>query len=81
MTPDDIESIVEEKGFMMLPISLFHGEQAGDLPIVPHPETGKEHRDPFDRMLIAQAQSEGLYLMSKDAAFIAYSVRLINPRK
>lgn len=79
--PDNIESIVEDKGFSALPISMFHGEQAGSLPVALHPDTGKEHKDPFDRMLIAQAQSEGLYLMSKDSAFSAYAVRVINPTK
>jgi len=67
--PADIEAAVEEKGFAKLPISFFHGQQAGALP--PH------HRDPFDRMLIAQAQAEGLELMTADPAFKAYAVRLI----
>lgn len=79
--PSNIENIVEDKGFANLPISLFHGEQAGSLPLVIHPQSGKEHKDPFDRMLIAQAQAEGMYLMSKDAAFSAYAVRLIDARK
>ncbi|WP_342238793.1 type II toxin-antitoxin system VapC family toxin [Inquilinus sp. OTU3971] len=67
--PADIEAVVEEKGFSKLPISFFHGQQAGALP--PH------HRDPFDRMLIAQAQAEGLELMTADPIFRAYAVRLI----
>lgn len=79
--PDDIDSIVEDKGFSKLPISLFHGEQAGSLPFVIHPHTGKDHKDPFDRMLIAQAQSEGMHLMTKDSAFSAYAVRLIDAEK
>lgn len=52
--PDHIESLVEELGFSALPISLFHGQQTGALP--------KHHRDLFDRMLIAQAQTEGLQI-------------------
>ena len=75
--PDNIDGIVEDKGFSKLDITLFHGEQAGSLPIIKHPVTGKEHKDPFDRMLIAQAQAEGMYLISKDTAFGAYPVRLI----
>ena len=78
IAPSDIEAIAEKKGFSALPISLFHGEQAGNLPFESHPVTGKVHRDPFDRMLIAQAQAEGMYLMTKDAAFKAYAVRLID---
>ena len=79
--PSNIESIVEDKGFSNLPITLFHGEQAGNLPSVIHPLSGKEHKDPFDRMLIAQAQAEGMYLMTKDSAFAAYAVRLLHAEK
>ncbi len=78
VAPDDLDSIVEDKGFQKLPISLYHGEQAGNLPIHNHPQTGKPHKDPFDRMLIAQAQAEGMFIMTKDAAFSEYSVRLID---
>lgn len=49
-----------------LPITHQHGLRAGALP--PH------HRDPFDRMLIAQAQLEGLPIMTADATFAAYNV-------
>ncbi len=66
--PDDIDSIVDDKGFSKLPISLFHGQQAGSLPIVMHPNSSREHKDPFDRMLIAQSQAEGMYFMTKDSA-------------
>jgi len=71
--PDDIESLVEELGFSALAMSLFHGQQAGALPM--------HHRDPFDRMLIAQAQAEGLQILTKDGHFPAYGVRLINALK
>lgn len=71
--PDDVESIVEAEGFEALPISLFHAEQAGALPPV--------HRDPFDRMLVAQAQAEGLILVSQDRRLAQYGVRVIDPRK
>jgi PIN domain nuclease of toxin-antitoxin system len=52
-----------------LPITHQHGLRAGALP--PH------HRDPFDRMLIAQGQLEGLPIMTSDAAFAAYDVERI----
>tara|TARA_Y100001963_G_scaffold114252_1_gene158395 strand:+ start:672 stop:1058 length:387 start_codon:yes stop_codon:yes gene_type:complete len=71
--PDAIESLVEELGFSALPISLFHGQQAGRLPT--------HHHDPFDRMLIAQAQAEGLQILTKNEHFPAYGVRLINALK
>ena len=69
--PDDYEMILEEEGFETLPISIFHAEQAGALPPL--------HRDPFDRMLVAQAQAEGLVLMSGDRRISDYGVRLLDP--
>ena len=66
----DLESILEDEGFEILPINFFHGEQAGRLP--PH------HRDPFDRMLIAQAQAEGLELVTNDGAFTAYGLLTVD---
>jgi PIN domain nuclease of toxin-antitoxin system len=39
------------------------------------------HRDPFDRMLIAQAQAEGLQILTKDEYLPDYSLRLIDARK
>lgn len=70
--PADIEAVVEDRGFAKLPISFFHGQQAGLLP--PH------HRDPFDRMLIAQAQAEGLELMTADPVFRLYGARLVDAK-
>ena len=52
---------VEDLGFLALPISLRHGYDAGML-------TGA-HRDPFDRMLAAQARAEDLVLATVDPAF------------
>lgn len=69
--PDDIDTIVEDEGFSKLPISLYHGQLAGSLPML--------HRDPFDRMLIAQAQAEGLILMTSDGNIGQYNVCLRNP--
>ena len=71
--PDDVEAIVEAEGFEALPISLFHAQQAGALPPL--------HGDPFDRMLIAQAQAEGLILISQDRRLAQYGVRVVDPRK
>ena len=70
--PDDMDRIVEDEGFEKLPITLFHGEQAGSLPEI--------HRDPFDRMLIAQAQAEGLELLTKDSEIPAYNIKVIDAR-
>lgn len=68
--PDDLDSLVESEGFAHLPVTFFHGEQAGALP--------HYHRDPFDRMLIAQAQAEGLVIVTRDPVIRAYGVRTLS---
>ena len=68
--PDDMDAIVEDEGFDKLPITLFHGEQAGLLP--------EHHKDPFDRMLIAQAQSEGLIIVTNDKKIARYNIRTMD---
>jgi PIN domain nuclease of toxin-antitoxin system len=60
---------VELLGFRELLISIEHGQRAGLLP--------GEHKDPFDRMLIAQAQAENLPIVSKDEVFDDHLVRRI----
>jgi PIN domain nuclease of toxin-antitoxin system len=52
-----------------LPIQIEHALAAGALPL--------RHRDPFDRMLIAQARHEGLTLVTVDPVFKAYDVPLV----
>ena len=71
--PEDMDAIVENEGFDKLPISLFHGEQAGLLP--------EHHKDPFDRMLIAQAQSEGLVIVTADEKIVQYNIRTMDAKK
>jgi PIN domain nuclease of toxin-antitoxin system len=61
--PDDLLDLMERSGFEELSISSFHAEQAGRLPLA--------HKDPFDRMLIAQAQAEGLILVTHDEAILS----------
>ncbi|MFP4614782.1 MAG: type II toxin-antitoxin system VapC family toxin [Thiohalorhabdus sp.] len=68
--PDDLDAVVAEEGFTHLPITFFHGEQAGALPA--------HHRDPFDRMLVAQAQAEGLVVVTRDPQIKAYGIRTLN---
>jgi PIN domain nuclease of toxin-antitoxin system len=70
--PARIDTIVLEEGFRELAVSLFHAEQAGNLPNL--------HRDPFDRMLIAQAQAEGLLIVSADPVLATYGVRVMDAR-
>ena len=63
----DFVGELRRQGFLPLPITLDHGQRAGNLPGV--------HRDPFDRMLIAQAQAENLVLVSNEAIFDSYGVQ------
>ena len=60
----DIASCLSSQGFVAIPITLEQAQQAGLL-LGPH-------RDPFDRMLIAQAQLEGLTMVTHDRAFADY---------
>ena len=66
VAPDNLAVVVEEKRFEHLPLTFAHAERAAALP--PY------HRDPFDRMLIAQAQSEGLVLVTRDSRIPHYDV-------
>ena len=63
----DLASAIESQRFLGLPIAIEHAQAAGALP--------GPHRDPFDRMLIAQAMLEDLVLISNERAFDAYGVR------
>lgn len=56
-------------GVVSLPITAQHALRVADLP--PH------HRDPFDRMLVAQAQVEGLALLTSDVRLRAYDVEVV----
>jgi PIN domain nuclease of toxin-antitoxin system len=62
--PELVSATPSALGFIELPITIAHAELAGSLPL--------HHKDPFDRMLIAQAQHEGLLLVTSDRAFHAY---------
>ena len=55
---------IEPAGFTLLPISGDHAVAVGLLPSI--------HRDPFDRMLVAQARTEPLILLTNDAALAGY---------
>ncbi len=63
----DFSNVLGQEGFESLPISVDHALRAGLLP--------GPHKDPFDRMLIAQAQAEGVPILSSDAVFDSYGVR------
>lgn len=62
----DVTGAISSQGFGALPISVQHGQLAGSLP--------GAHRDPFDRMLIAQALLENLLLVSNESLFDSFGV-------
>ncbi len=59
----------DEAGFQVLPLMLEHATLLGTLPL--------HHRDPFDRLLVAQAELEGLTLVTRDPVFERYAVERI----
>ena len=63
---DDLEEAIVRNGFQPLPIGFRHAVTAGRLPSV--------HRDPFDRMLVAQASVEELRIVSHDQVFERYGL-------
>lgn len=62
----DFEAVVADQGFDELPITVHHARVAGEMKI--------EHKDPFDRLLIAQAQAEDMALVSNEALFDDFAV-------
>ncbi len=68
--PADFIALIDDTGFGRLQITFEHATEAGRLP--PH------HRDPFDRMLVAQARVEGLTLASADPTLAAYEVPVLS---
>lgn len=63
---NDIAGAIAGEGFAELPLSVAHAQRAGRL--------GGTHKDPFDRMLAAQAMLENLTLVSNDRAFEQYAI-------
>jgi PIN domain nuclease of toxin-antitoxin system len=67
--PTDLPERFRDSGFRQLSITVEHSITAGRLPLI--------HRDPFDRMLVAQAQIEDLTLITRDADIQKYDVDLL----
>ncbi len=65
----DFPGSLRRLGFHELPVTLDHSVRAGLLP--------GTHRDPFDRLLIAQAQAENLILVSNERVFDNYGVNRV----
>ncbi len=69
MAPIGLVATIDETGFDVLPITGHDAESAGSLPA--------HHRDPFDRMLVAQAERVGAIVVSRDTAFLAYGTEVL----
>ncbi len=67
--PGDLLGQIEGAGVELLPVMPRHADLVGSLPL--------HHRDPFDRILVAQAISEGLPLVSDDESLRRYEVEVI----
>ncbi|MGH3434699.1 MAG: type II toxin-antitoxin system VapC family toxin [Thermocrispum sp.] len=67
--PNDLAEQLDAAGFGSLPVTLAHGFAAGELPL--------HHRDPFDRLLVAQAKVDGYTLVTADRRLSAYDVPLL----
>jgi PIN domain nuclease of toxin-antitoxin system len=67
--PSDFSRVLDRQPFEKLAIKVEHAHAVKDLPLY--------HRDPFDRMLIAQALTEGLTVATHDPLFEKYSVPLL----
>lgn len=64
--PDNLEASILRQGFEPMLLTFAHAARAGALP--------RHHGDPFDRMLVAQAQAEGLTLVTRDSHLARYHV-------
>jgi PIN domain nuclease of toxin-antitoxin system len=72
VVPDNIHEQIMRTGVRILDLTASHGLGVADLPM--------HHRDPFDRLLISQARSEGLTMLTADTRIANYDVPTIDAR-
>lgn len=65
----ELQAFLEQNGFGLLPIDYAHAARVASLPF--------KHRDPFDRLLAAQAQVENMAIVTHDAIFDDYGIQRI----
>lgn len=65
----DLVAEIGANGFVELPVTARHGQRAGALPM--------HHRDPFDRLLVAQAEIHSLVLVTRDRVLADYGVEVL----
>jgi len=69
VVPPDLQAKITDAGVRSLALAAAHGLAVAQLPT--------HHRDPFDRLLIAQAMTEGLTLVTADPNFAPYDVPIV----
>lgn len=69
--PEDLDVHVADAGIRVLALTAAHGLAVAELPL--------HHRDPFDRLLVAQARAEGYTLVSADTRLRDYDVAVLDP--
>jgi PIN domain nuclease of toxin-antitoxin system len=67
--PDNYLDTLKDEGFQELPVKWSHSRYVNYLPLI--------HRDPFDRLLVAQAKVEDLTLLSTDTYIRQYDIKVI----
>ena len=67
--PDDFGEVLDGQRFAELPVTVDHAHTIAELPAV--------HRDPFDRMLVAQAMVEHMVIVTRDKSIADYDVDVI----
>ena len=67
--PPDLLERLERAGLDLLPVTARHADRVGEMPM--------HHRDPFDRLLIAQAEIEGHVLITADGWLADYGVEIL----
>jgi PIN domain nuclease of toxin-antitoxin system len=67
--PDDLPAALAVNNFLELPITIEHSQKLYQLPL--------HHNDPFDRIMVAQAISEDLTFMTRDAKIALYDIRIV----
>ncbi|NUN98532.1 MAG: type II toxin-antitoxin system VapC family toxin [Candidatus Omnitrophica bacterium] len=68
-SPDDLKGAIRETGFSELAVTMDHAIHAVELP--------RHHEDPFDRMLVAQAEIEHLILVTRDSILLRYGIQCL----
>ncbi len=67
--PDDFAEVLEDQRFAELPITVAHAHAMAELPTI--------HRDPFDRMLVAQALVEEMVIVTRDETIAEYGLKVV----